>query len=52
MHSNYENSIICAGASNVFVSTEVNGSNSNDNFALKAAEDGMLLLGVLCENGM
>ena len=45
------NVLMCTGASNVFVSTEDSGINSNDNFALMAAEGGMNLLGVLCENG-
>ena len=49
--ANDRNMLICAGARNVFVSTEADGSNSNDNFALTAAEDGMYLLGVLCQNG-
>ena len=50
----HRNMLICTGSSNVFVSTEADGSNSsnsNDNFALMAAEDGMYLRGVLCENG-
>ena len=35
----------------MFVSTEVSSTNSNENFSLMSADDGMYLLGVLCENG-
>ena len=42
--------LICSG-SPVYVSTQQNGTNDNDNFQLTSGDDTLLLHGVLCENG-
>ena len=43
---------ICSDDYPVYVSTQQNETHDNDNFQLTAGIDTLLLLGVLCENGM
>ena len=44
-------SLIYLGLHPVYVSTQQNGTNDNDNFQFTVGNETLLLHGVLCENG-